>query len=340
MNNLSVSDFERATALVSTFQRPLLLTHAKPDGDAIGSVLAMRDLLRQGGADAFGVFFGKIPARYAPFSSFQPVGSWGEGVSTEDLDRCDGVIVLDTCSYTQLEPVADWLRRSDRQVLAVDHHKTRDDLATHHLIDESAAANCLILFEWARAAGWTITEPVARAMFAGIAMDTGWFRHSNTDARVFDAVSAIASTGVSPSTLYEGLYHQDSIARVRLLAEAVSTLEFHSDDQLAVMELTQRVFRNVGALMSDSEDVVNEPLRIGSAIVSVLFVEQADGVIRVNLRSKPPAVTGGVDVDVAEIARTLGGGGHARAAGVRMPESIEKAKKCVIPEIIRLLPKS
>jgi len=338
LRSLSTTDFQHATALVSTWKRPLLITHTKPDGDAIGSVLAVRDLLRQLGADPMAVFFGKIPARYAPFASFESVESWGEGVSTDDIDRCDAVIVLDTCAYTQLEPLADWLRKNEKPTLAIDHHKTRDDLATDHLIDESAAANCLIVYEWARAAGWAITEPIARAMFIGIAMDTGWFHHSNTDARVFDAVSALVSRGVSPSTVYEGLSHQDSPARLRLLAKVIDTLELHSTDRIAAMQLTQDAFKSVGALMSDAEDVVNEPLRIATTIVSALFVEQEDGIIRVNLRSKPPAVTGGIDIDVAEIAGSLGGGGHARAAGVRLAEPLQQAKKKVLDEVSKLLP--
>jgi len=338
LKTLTDNDFQNATSLVTSWKRPLLVTHTKPDGDAVGSVLAVRELLQQIGASPLAVLFGKIPNRYSPFASFDSIASWNEGVSTGDIDHCDGVIVLDTCSYGQLEPIAKWLRESDRPTLAIDHHKTRDELATHYCIDESAAANCLILYEWARVAGWKITEAIARALFCGIAMDTGWFRHSNTDSRVFDAVSGIVSHGVSPSVVYEGLYHQDSQARIRLLGKAVATLELHCGGRLATMHLMWDSFKSVNALMSDAEDVVNESLRIASVIVSVLFVEQQDGTVRVNLRSKPPTVTRGVDIDVAQIAQALGGGGHARAAGVRFDTTVQDARDRVLGRLMKLMP--
>lgn len=330
MPPLSNNDFTAATDFAAKVKRPLLVTHARPDGDAIGSVLATRELLRGIGADPVGLFFGRIPARYTPFQGYEAVRSWEDGFSREELDACDGVIVLDTCTYNQIEPIAKWLRSCDKPVLAVDHHATRDELATHHLIDVTAAANCLILFEWAKFAGWKVSEPVARALFTGIAMDTGWFRHANTDARVFDAMGELVALGVSPSTLYDGLYHQDSEARLQLAAKALATLEVEHGARVALMRLTHADFQSCGALMSDAEDLVNEPLRIASVIASALLVEQDDGVIRVNLRSKPPEVTGGVNIDVSQVARSLGGGGHVRAAGTRLRKSLDAAAETVL----------
>src|SRR5206468_3386868 len=161
--------------------------------------------------------------------------------------------------------------------------------------------------------------PAPDALFVGIATDTGWFRHSNTDGRALAAAAELAAGGVKPHQLFEALYQHDSAGRVRLLGAAIETLEVHGG-MLAIMALDSHAFSRCGASLSNTEDVVNEPLRIESVMVSILFVEQPDGVVRMNFRSKPPYLSEGPtsrDIDVAAIAATFGGGGHRRAAGAR-----------------------
>lgn len=272
--------------------------------------------------DVLTLLFDKWPKRYAALQEPGPMAVLGEGVRQADLSDRDGVIILDTCAYAQLAPIAEWLRGATIPKLAVDHHLTRDELANSYLIDESAAANCLIIYDWARAAGWPIDRPACAALFTGIALDTGWFRFSNTDDRVLAAAGDLAARGAKPHELFESLFQQDPPGRVRLLGVALNSLALCADARLAVMTLTPSDFREADATPADTEDIVNEPLRITSVAVSVLLVEQGDGIIRVSLRSKPPTRKGDPDVDVAAIAQTFGGGGHQRAAGARMTGSL------------------
>ncbi len=342
------ADYTACAEMVAKWKRPLLLTHAKPDGDALGSLAAMRAVLRQGGAEPVALIYDAISSRYALFDSYEPMPRWGVDWQAEDMATIDGILIMDTCTYNQLEPIADWLRSSKLPKMAVDHHVTRDELADAYLIDEQAAAACLILHDWFGRQGWPIDTDTAKALFVGIAMDTGWFRHSNTDGRVLAAVADLVSRGAAPHELFEQLFQRESEGRVRVLGAALSSLELLAGGRLAVMTLTRDGLAKVKATAADTEDVVNEPLRMASVMVSVLLVESDGNLVRVSLRSKPPLVDGlqtqgsshraespsaCIDVDVAQIAQSLGGGGHRRASGVRIADTVAGARSRVVDAI-------
>lgn len=320
--------------------RPVLLTHERPDGDAYGALTAMRALLRGQGVDATAIVLEPLPDRYAVFQRYPPISVLGRDVETSDLRDVDGVIVVDTCSYSQLGPMAAWVRDTDVPKVAIDHHCTRDELADVYVIDETAAAACLIVYDLARAVHWPIERDAAEAMFIGIATDTGWFRHANTDARALAAAAELARQGAHVNQLYDRLYLSDSVARVRLLGAALASLELLCDRRLAVMTLPADRIADTGASIADTEDIINEPMRIGRVVVAVLLIDQGDGVIRASLRSKPPWREDAVDVDVAAVASALGGGGHARAAGVRLRGPWTQARDTVINAVRDVLERS
>jgi len=341
MTTLNAQSFIEAASRVATWRRPLLLTHEKPDGDALGSLVAMRAFLSSQRLQPTALLFDAIPARYDLFRPFPLISVLGRDVQFSDLGACDAVIVLDTCAYVQLRPIAEWLRAAPQPKLVVDHHATRDGLADFYLVEDTAAATCLILYDWAVAAKWPIEVNTAQALFIGMAMDTGWFRHSNTDHRVLAAAADLAARGVRPHELYESLFLRESAARVRLQGAAIATLEFLAADRVAVMILSRRAIADAGATVADTEDIVNEPLRIASVVVSVLLVEHDDGVVRVSFRSKPPpevrsVATGDayLDIDVAALAQSFGGGGHRRASGARIPGPLPDVRRRIVESLV------
>ena len=322
---------------MTSWKRPLLVTHTNPDGDALGSLVAVRSLLRSRGVDALALLFAPLANRYRMFARYGPMPVFGTDVNASDLSTVDGVVLLDTCAYSQLRPIADWLRTAKKPKIAVDHHVTRDDMADLYVIDESAAANCLILHDWVRAADWPLDAKTRDALFIGIAMDTGWFRHSNTDRRVLEAAADLVAQGVCPHELYRQLFLQESTGRIRLLGAALNAMELLVDGRLALLTLRADSFTQAGAVPTDTEDIVNEPLRIGSVAVSVLLVERGDGVVRASFRSKPPIDEGSLDVDVAAVAQAFGGGGHRRAAAARVTGAFSTTRQAIVDHLSKLL---
>lgn len=311
-------EFSAAATRLSAATSPLLVTHARPDGDAIGSVVGLARVLQDRGSTPSVVLFDEIPPRYAFICGGVPIVRWGRDMTAQQATTHDLVCVLDTSAFQQLEPIGEFLKTIRPRLLVIDHHKTRDKVADAELVDEDAAATAQIIFQLCEAAGWTVSRKAAEALFAGLATDTGWFRFSNTSHAAMDVATKLTALGVVPSDLYERIYLSDAAARVRLIARVLSGLQLVADERIAIQTLSRQTLAECGATDAMTEEIVNEPMRIASVNVSIFFSESPDnGPIRVNLRSKR-------DIDVALLARRFGGGGHARAAGARIAGTLDE----------------
>lgn len=321
-----IHDIDAAHAWLAEFHRPLLLTHRRPDGDAIGSVLATALALQSLGKAPLAALFDPYPAKYEFLRGGVTTYAWDD--SHEVLtSECDSVIVLDTCALAQLEPAQFFLQQAP-PTLVIDHHATRDPVGTRdrdlRLFDETAGACALIIMEWMQRGVIAIAPETAAALFTGIATDCGWFRFSNTDARLMSACAALVAAGADVGAIYNRLYQQEPAGRLRLVAHVLSSMALRAGGRLAVMMLRDADFARLGADRTMTEDLVNEAGRLAGVECMLLFTEEADGEVRVNLRSKEL-------LDVAEIARRYGGGGHVRAAGCRLRGGWERR----VPEFIR-----
>lgn len=317
---IAVADYHNLRAWLEACQRPLVVSHRRPDGDALGALAAMTLVLQDLGRDPRPVLTEPLPRRYALLADAVAWRSW-EAEHAALSAACDAWVILDTCTYSQLGPLAKHLAQAPR-TLVLDHHPTRDDLATRpgdlRLFDETAGAVCLLVYEWMRAVGLPLRPPIATALFVGLATDSGWFRFANADARMLRAAAELAEAGAAPHAIYRAIHEQDPPARLRLIGRMLNTLELHADGRLAVMQLRRNDFAAAGADHSMTEDLVNEAGRLAGLEAIVLFTEDPGGGVRVNFRSGrtgDPACL----LDVAALAAQFGGGGHARASGARPP---------------------
>lgn len=328
-----------AGRVLAGWRRTLILTHQRPDGDGLGAVVAMKRVIGAAGRQATAVVYEDLPERYAFMAHAEAFERWSGGDPARLDARFDGLLVLDTNSWAQVEPAGEYLRVSSRPRIIVDHHATGDDLSGQadlvvRLIDRTAASTCTLLCEWCEATGASLDSQAAQALLVGMTTDTGWFRFSNTDGRTLVASAAMMGRAEArPEVLFARLYESWSPARLRLKALALAGLEFCADHTLAVMHLTLEMFRQAGATAADSEELVNEPMATASVVASVLLVQQDDGRIRVNFRSKSPEVCGR-DVDVAAVAKSFGGGGHRRASGARVEGDLASVRERVVQALL------
>ncbi len=324
----------RAGERLAGWQRTMILTHERPDGDALGAAGAMKRVIETAGRQASVYVFGEVPPRYAFLDKLCGLDRWPAAGGAQLDGQFDGILVVDTSSWAQIEPAVAYLRGSRRPRIVLDHHATPNDLFGRDaelisLIDAKAASACSLVWQWCELMGWQLDETAGQALFSGLITDTGWFRFSNTDAATFRAAAALVERGCRPEILYARLYETWSQARLRLKARLLNSLELSPDGRIATMCLTLADFAETGATQADTEELVNEPMSAESVIVSVLLSEMDSGKIRVNLRSKAPDVCG-LDVDMAALAQSLGGGGHRRAAGVRVAGPIGEVKTRVV----------
>jgi phosphoesterase RecJ-like protein len=312
-------------------RRPLLVTHQRPDGDALGALAAVAGELRRRGQTPVVALFDPVPPRYALLASLAPWQDWAQVAPT--AGACDALVIVDTCARAQLAPLADLLADAPR-TLVIDHHATGDALAERpvdlKLCDPQAGAACLLVAEWLLACGGVRDADVATALFTGLATDTGWFRFPSTTARELRAAAALVEAGAAPHTIHRAVFEQDPPGRLRLVARVLSSLELLADGRLAVLGLRQADFAAAGADLTMTEDLVNEVGRLAGLEVTVLLIEQDDGRVRVNLRSKQ-------DVDVAALAQRFSGGGHARAAGARVAGEFDRVRADVVAAVLAAL---
>lgn len=321
MSDRSCNDAQAAVADAIAQARSLvLLTHARSDGDALGSIIALARAARNAGRHATLVATDPLPDTCADLTAgthFEPAAEFPRLAQQADL-----IVLVDTCSYSQLDTLAQPLRDCTDKVVVLDHHATHDPIGRCRWIDPSAAAAGVMTLELLDTLGWPLDPPAARALAWAIVCDTGWMRFSNADGRCLRAMARLLDAGVKPDELYKTIFQTDRPERLRLLARVLGTLETSCGGRLAVMTCRKGDFAATGAAPAETENFVNEPLRIGAVEASVLLVENGD-VIRVSLRSRGA-------VDVAAVAKAFGGGGHVRAAGLRQSGDLDELKSKLI----------
>ncbi len=308
-------------------RRVLVTTHVRPDGDALGSSAALVLGMRAKGIDAHVVLLSHLPTKYSfvfrelEISHTDVEKGWPESLS---LDAFDALVVVDTGTWSQLPALRERVEKWPRPKLVVDHHLTQENWADAKLVVTEAAAAGEIVAELLERWGVQLTEKIAKALFLAIASDTGWFQFSNTRPYTLRLAAKLMEAGVNTDQLYQLLYQNERAERVALQTRAQETLELLVDQKLAVMRVAKGDFTRTKANVPDTENLINVPLQIRAVEVSLLFVEPPDGgAIRVSLRSKG-------SLDVARFAEQFGGGGHARAAGLKVAGTLQAVHDQVV----------
>ena len=313
-------DVAAAAELIGAAEGPILvLTHAKPDGDAFGAVIALTAALRSLGRDVTACFAPPVPASLMELAGSELARVHEPGLELPEPGLC---ILLDTGAWVQLGPLGEFVQGRLERTLILDHHLSGDIPARHRCVDGTAAATCEIVADVldhlldSRVPG-ALSQVIREALFVGIASDTGWFRFSNTSPRTHELAARLLREGVDQAALYQVLEQTERPQKLALLTRALDSLKPVAGGQAAIMTLQAEDFDQTGALMEETERLIDVPQQVGTIRVIVLLSEnrEEDGrlVTRMSFRSKP----GPDAVNVAQLAARFGGGGHARAAGAR-----------------------
>jgi phosphoesterase RecJ-like protein len=329
-------DFQKAVELIGKSNKVLITTHTRPDGDGCGCIAAISETLTTLGKNVKILLLSELPAWYEFLFKQKPEifsKKTNPLSSVEDRKGVDLIVIVDTDTYNQLPELDKYLKQSDKPILVIDHHITSPHSFLRsksggdvRLIDNSAAATALIVFDLLKYAGFPVTKKIAEAFFVAVSTDTGWFQFDNTDSRTLKVCAELIDAGVNPSKMYRQLYQNFSPQQFRLMVAMLNTLELHLGGRFAMQHLTQQDFKQTGAKYSDTENLIDQCRRIGGVEAAALFVEQADGHVKVALRSMGA-------VDVSKIAAKFGGGGHKMAAGVNLEVALEQVKKLILDEV-------
>lgn len=309
----------------------VLTTHTRADCDAVGSELGMLALLESLGKRARIINADAPPEHIRFLDARGRVEVLGEGATAEDAHRADAHIVLDTSAWGQLGAMAEVIRSTPARRMVIDHHQSGDDLGAVVLKDDTAEATGRLVVDAFDALRTEISAEAATPLFAAIATDTGWFRFPSVTPLTYRTIARLVEAGANPSDLYQRLYDRNTAARVRLHGRVMESLSLELAGRVAFGEASDEDFLATSAAQADTEDVVNRLLSVEGVEVAVLLAAMEPGLVKVSLRSRSA-------VDVRPVAEKFGGGGHAKAAGVRYRGTLAEARGAVLAAIADLMP--
>jgi phosphoesterase RecJ-like protein len=317
-------DWSPLVELVRRHKRFLLTTHVRPDGDGLGSQLALADVLASQGKEVRLVIASTWPPRYDFLDPHRRIARF---VPPGDAWRDTEVaIVLDTGTWNQLGDFGPFLRELPAAKVVIDHHLTQDDLGAVRLVDATAEATARLVFEAVTALGVPLPASAANALFIALAMDTGWFRHANTTAATFALAEQLVRAGAQPTLLHDNLFENNSLGRLKLMGLVLDRLQVSADGQLAYSEIRRADYAATGATPQDTEDLVNFTRSVMGVEVGLLFMEQPRGGVKVSFRARSR-------VDVARLAERFGGGGHRLASGAIVDGPLEEVRARVLEAV-------
>ncbi len=303
---------KEAAEKIKAANKILITAHVQPDGDAIGSTLALMQMLQSLGKSAQIFIDDTVRKNLHALPHFEEIRRPVDG---EKFDA-DLMIVLDT----SIDRLGNVKNLTDAPILNIDHHVTNKGEGVELYVETKAAATCEIVFKLARELDATITPEIATCLYTGLATDTGFFQFSNTRAETLAVASELIRCGVSPNFISEQL-ESKSLAEVRGLSAALNSLKMFYGDKVAGMILDHATAKT----FDSTEGFIDEIRVIETVDVAFLITEKAPNFCRVSMRSK--------GVDVSKIAAKLGGGGHIRAAGCTLKTTLDEAEKILVAAI-------
>lgn len=299
----------------------LVTSHAKPDGDSIGSQVALAAAL---GALGKTVRIVNCDPPQPSLLSFPGVA--GIEVASRVEERYDAVIAVECPDLSRtgvsgLEP---------NFIINIDHHPGNALYGAVNWFDRGAAACGEMVFDVIGSLGVPLTPEMATALYVAILTDTGSFHYSSISPRTFDVCRQLLEAGANPVAIARTVFDDNSVGRIRLSSAALSTMEVDASGRLATMLMTRDMERQTGGRYDDTEGLINVPLTVREIQAVVLFKEAEPGVCRVSFRSKGT-------VDVSEVAKQFGGGGHKNASGCTVAGDLPAVRQQVVPRALEAI---
>jgi phosphoesterase RecJ-like protein len=311
--------------LIGRYKTFLVVGHYNPDGDCIGSTLAMTLFLKSIGKDVTLYNKDDIP------NAFKFISGTDLYTKTFEHKNYDVLIMIDTGEKNRVHPDFDKFT-SYQHMICVDHHvTTRTDLFDFSYIKPDASSSGELVFDISAFPKFELTKDIAECVYVAIMTDTGSFKYSNTTVTCFETAAKLMLAGANPKKIADIVYRSVPISRVKLFQRALDSVEFMNDDKIAFMYLYLKDYEETGATSDLSEEFINELLAVNTVEVAVLVKEREKGsVYKVSLRSREK-------VDVAQICHSHGGGGHRLAAGATFHLSASEIKATLIKDILERL---
>ncbi len=316
---------ERVRRLIEEHEDILIFGHKDADGDTLGCSLAFEEALRGRGKKVVVVIPHPLPQQYSWLPGF-------ERIVERPLDGEDpGLVLFFDAANLERSGSAAELISDGATIVNIDHHPSNDRFGDVNIIDPDAAAVAEMATTMLEAWGWEITPTMATNLYTALVTDTGGFRHENTDADALETAARLARYGVEPSYVTTMVYKSRPLTTLRLNALCMAAMRVELEGRLAWTKVTRHMLQEAGAVMAESEDLIDTLNSIADLDMAIVFKEVRPNQTKISVRSRGR-------VDAAEFCAQFGGGGHSRASGAEvggpMGEAIDRvlmaARKAIL----------
>jgi phosphoesterase RecJ-like protein len=298
-------------AAFRTSQRVVLTTHVNPDGDGLGSEIALACWLKERGIETAIINHSPTPAVYRWLDPRAMIRTFEKARDTTTLRSADLIITLDANHPERLRSMQEAVLASPATKAVIDHHLDPHPFASLTLIDEDATSTGELVFRLLTAGdGKPLTDEIASALYCAILTDTGSFRYPRVDPEIHQIAARLIENGADPVTIYTRVYEQWSRGRIHLLGEMLAGLDTTAGGRIAHVSVTREMLARTGTSEEDTDNFTLYPMSVEGVQAGILFLELAEGV-KVSFRSRG-------SIPINELAKEFGGNGHMNAAGARI----------------------
>lgn len=309
-------------SLLNAADKLLVVGHVAPDGDSLGSTIALARLLAQSGKEALVACLDSIPARYEFLLRYAPVITELGQLPLE----ADCIVVLDCGDLARTGLPAEYV--AERKVINIDHHISNRGTWGLSWVDDAHSATGQQIMRLVDHAGWQMDQGTATCLYASLTADTGFFRHTNTTPGLFRDAASLLDCGADARLVTEQALERKSLGELCLLRHALATLSLHAEEKVAMIEVSYEVAESCGVRADEVEDMVDYARAVPGVEVAILLKEMAPQITKLSLRAKG-------QFDVSGVAETFGGGGHRAAAGATLPYGLAEARQEVLQRVVR-----
>lgn len=305
--------------IISDYNNFAIVSHTSPDGDSMGSMLALYSILSIEGKHVDMFIDDVLPERYSFLPFFELVKPFNGS------KNYDCLFALDCGDPERLGKCKEHISKA-KAVINIDHHISNYMYGTVNILEIKASSTGEMLYDIFADNNYEINKDTALCLYTSILTDTGGFKYSNTTSNTLKVAGNLIDTGIDFSEIYSIIYDRKSIEQVKLMSRVISTLDMALDNRVALLSLFPNMLKECGAKEEDASEFINISRDIDGVEVAVFIKEKASQSFRISLRSKSK-------VDVRRIAERFGGGGHVRAAGCTIEGNYEVVKNIIIDEI-------
>jgi phosphoesterase RecJ-like protein len=313
--------FAQIAEILRTRQRFVVMSHVRPDGDALGCEIAMGLCLQALGKDVTVWNQDGVPDKFR----FLPGSEIVQQPSAEPREF-DVAVVIDTAVENRIGTCHAAIRKADVWI-NIDHHISNNHYGDLPYIDSTAPAAGQVLVDFFRDQGFPISRAMADNLYVAISTDTGSFQYPNTTARTYEIAAQLVAAGVNVGDLAQKMYESYPRRRLELLREVLNSLRFSAAGRIASFSLSIATVDKIGAKAEDNEGLIDYIRAVDGVVAAAFFEELPEGKVRISLRSKDPRV------DVCKVCARFGGGGHVLAAGARLAGTLAEVEERVIAAI-------